>query len=246
MKKSQRLRILLFTILIVFAGISRANADSILYFNDYCFGTDQMGEALKALSGTHTATQVSTSSDFASLIATGDFDLGIMMIQDSWSDNYSDGIYALSNFVNNEGGRAIYTDWSMDNTYAALFDAQWTGAVNDGQITVTHPQMSNGISNPISIYSSGWGVFSMDVDGPELAAYFSNGAGAISIGNGQRSIVNGFLTDTFVDGGQGVQLYINQVGYLIETKPVPEPGTIFLLVSGCLGLIGIKRISLIC
>lgn len=222
------------TLMMLLGLIRTAHAStSILYFGDYAIGTDRMAEALGSLGAGYSVTTVGSSSAFATQIGLGTYNLGIFMVQDSYPIDYNDGITALGTFVAG-GGRSIYTDWYMDNTYAALFGATWTGNTNESSFNVTLGPLAAGISNPVSLTTPGWGTYSMGVTGPVVAATFPSIGGAIAIGNSGRSITNGFLTDTFADGATGVQLYTNEIKYL--TDPVPLPGAVWLLGSGLLGL----------
>ena len=117
-------------------------------------------------------------------------------------------------------GSAIYTDWSSDNTYASLFGAQWMKGDNHSVVTVTDSKLASGITNPILLQNVGWGIYSMDATGVAIAATFENGNGAI-VKSG-KSIVNGFLSDTFADGAQGKQLYINETGVSTSLAFTPQ------------------------
>ena len=73
----------LLVVLVLFGMIGIASASNILYFNDFVVGTDRMGGALAALSGTHSVTTVLSSSAFATQIASGSYQLGILMVQNN-------------------------------------------------------------------------------------------------------------------------------------------------------------------
>jgi len=247
-------------VLVMLVGlIGTADATTnILYFTDGVQGTDRMAEALANLvaGGGYSVTTVPNDATgpvvFATQIATpGAYNLGIFMVQTALLDSgdYDGGITALGAFVA-AGGRSIYTNCGMDEggSYAALFGAAWTGYSIATSFGVTDP-LATGITNPVGLNNPGYAYYAMGVSVPAgvdglVAATFldvngnltTEGAIVISnIGEGGRSITNGFLTDTFVgDGSQGVQLYINEIKYL--TNQVPLPGAVWLLGSGLLGL----------
>ena len=136
----------------------------------------------------------------------------------------------------NGGGRAIYTDWTRNNTYANQLGVNWSGNANDSSMTVTDPALAAGLGGAVSLYNPGWGVFSMGMSSGASAAHFTTSLEtAIAYGTGNRVIVNGFLTDTFVNAAQGQQLYLNEINAL--NAVVPEPST-FLAGLGALGMLG--------
>jgi hypothetical protein len=110
-------------------------------------------------------------------------------------------------------------------------------------VNVTSPALAAGLgTNPIALSNPGWGVFSMSMDeaGGASAAIFGNGTDAIVVGSGGRTIINGFLNDTFPVGSfaDGRTLYLNEIGLLLV---VPEPGGLVLFGLGLLGLAAARR-----
>ena len=82
-----------------------------------------------------------------------------------------------------------------------------------------------------------------DMDGAVVAATFGNGQGAIILGNGGRTFVNGFLYDTFSDGPEGVQLLTNELNVLLGqgATPSPEPATVSLVGLGLVAALRTAR-----
>jgi hypothetical protein len=73
--------------------------------------------------------------------------------------------------------------------------------------------------------------------GGVVAATFPNTQAAIVVGNSGRTIFNGFLTDTFSDGPEGVQLYINEINFVVaglQQAAIPEQAS--MIVWSLLGL----------
>ena len=220
-----------------------AQAANILYFNDSPGKEDFMGKALESLSQVYSVTTVTESKEFSEAINTGKYQLGIFMVQGRESSEYAGAIKTLGEFVS-RGGLAIYTDWSMNNEFAPLFGEEWTGKSNLKQVEVM-PPLNTGIKNPMELQDPGgrkfWSMGLAALEGSTVAATFDNEEGAIVIGMQDQlghTLVNGFLTDTMVDGDQGVKLFQNEINQLL---PAPLPGTAVLLGSGPLGLVGLRR-----
>jgi hypothetical protein len=64
-----------------------------------------------------------------------------------------------------------------------------------------------------------------------VAAQFANSTGAIVVGNGGRTIWNGFANDLFTNGSDGVQLYTNEINSVFATT-VPEPSSLAIFGIG--------------
>lgn len=227
--------------LLAVVGLGPARAQSILYYVDLALGTDQMAAALTALPGSYTVTTATDPTDFATKIALGTFDLGIFFQQNSSGADYDAAFTALNTFVAG-GGAAIATDWTRTDAHTTGLGAMFTGNTNETTVTVTDPALAVGISNPVDLFNPGWSVFSTGLSGT-TAATFASAEGAIVVGNGGRSIVNGFLSDTFVDGPEGVQLYTNEIVSVLATPVVPEPGSLAMLAGGGLafGVFALRR-----
>jgi len=236
--KTSRIMLSMFCALL-FAGAARA--DSILYFRDYVVGTDYMTTALNSrVSMGDTVYTAVSAADFQTQLQGGGYDLGIFFNQ-NWSRDTS-AINARGSFVTG-GGKAIYTDWTQNGSLAAQFGASFTGNTNQSPITVTDAALGIGVSGPINLSNPGWGVFSTALAGSQIAATFPNLEGAVVIGNSGRSIVNGFLSDTFAPGSvaDGVQLYKNEIGLLLDgTREVPAPSSIVALLGLGASFVGLR------
>ena len=97
---------------------------------------------------------------------------------------------------------------------AAAFGASWTG--NDNQQPITQTASSviwNGVTSPFGLSNPGWGSFSfgMQPTTGQSVGSFPNGDSAIVVGNGGRTILDGFLEDTPASSTQGVLLAENEI-----------------------------------
>lgn len=212
---------------------ANANAAGILYWTDFDLGTNNMAAALSA--GGYTFTTATGEADFVTQVGAGGWDAVVFMNQNS-SNDAAQG--AISTWVGG-GGKAIYADWTRDNTVAAFFDAAFTGNVNDTQVTV-----NGGLTNPVVLANAGWGIFSTGLSvlaGGVSGGTFGNGDVAIVIGNDGNSIINGFLADSFADSAEGTQLYLDQLSALLDAQAVPEPGSLLLVGLALLAFAGSRR-----
>jgi hypothetical protein len=230
-------------LLITLAFAGSAQADDILYFNDFNLGTDRMADALAdpIITGSHTVTIAGSPTDFTTKIASGNYDLGIFFQQNAGGPSYDAAWSALAAHIAG-GDAAIGDDWTRNSPNIAGFDASFTGNVNNGTMTITDAGLLNGIANPVPFSNPGWIIYTTGLHalaGGTVGATFGNGEGAIIIGNGGRTYMNGMLSDTFANGAQGKQLYINEIQGALGT--VPEPGSLILLGIGAVGVVAFRR-----
>jgi hypothetical protein len=234
MKTTRTALVLALTVSALSVSAMPAKAASILYYSDFTVGTDRMAAALLALAGSHTTTTAASTADFATQIATGNYDLGIFFQQSSSGAGFNTAWTALSNFVD-AGGRAIVADWTVPmglSNSPAEMGFSYAGDANETEVTVTDASLATGIANPVALANPGWGIFSYGLNGT-CAAVFGNGDCAVVSGAGGRVWLNGFLGDTFANGAQGQQLYTNEINTLLNPS-VPEPATLALFGTGLL------------
>lgn len=210
----------------------------IVYVNDLSVGTDRMAAALAGLGAGFTVTTAVDMTDFATKIAGGTYELGILFQQNSSGADYDAAWAALATHVSG-GGSAIGADWTKNDAHGAGLDTDFVAGSNQASFTITDAGLAAGVSDPTLLLNPGWGTFSMNmlaIGGGVSAADFPGTQDAIIIGNGGKSIMNGFLSDTFVSGADGVQLYTNEIYKVTGQTPgaVPEPGSMALLAGGAL------------
>ena len=202
------------------SGAQPQQGANILYYVDDAIGTDQMLAALVELSGSgDTYTVASSYSDFVSQLQGGSYQVAILFVQSNSPDSTS--VNALGTFVAG-GGTAIYCDWTENAGLAAQFGAQYGGNNNQSQFVVTAAALEAGLTaDTVNLTNPGWGIFAMGesaISGAQSAAVFGDNSSAIVIGNGGKSIVNGFLSDT----PNSPTIYINEINYLLgNVGPLP-------------------------
>lgn len=195
---------------------------TILYWTDGVMGTDHMKQAIANIGDTYStfATTAASLADFESKINTGTWDLVVLMVQEGFPATPKFNSYVSG------GGRAILTDWEKDATRGALFGVTYTGHDNQDAVTITEDLFFRDVSNPMSLTSPGWSVFSMGMatGSGTVAATFPNGNPAIVVGGNGKTIVNGFLTDTPTSASDGVTLFENEILTLLPFKVASPNG----------------------
>ncbi len=198
-----------------------ARAATVLVYIDQVVGTDYVTPALTA--GAHTVTTAVSWADFDTKLAGGSYQLAIGLGQNL---ALAANVATLTTYVAG-GGRVILDDYTSNAAYGPLMNATYTGVTNQSSLNFLIPALSGGITNPQPLTNPGWGTYSMG----ELAAAggtsvcsFPNGNSCAVSGNGGRTLLLGFLSDT-PSGANGVTLWSNIINFVLVGAP-PGPTTL--------------------
>jgi len=193
----------------------------VLYRVDQSMGADQMAKALS-----NPAYTVTTASGGLDGLDLSKFDLVVYANQANYA-GFND--YSLLNSYISGGGKLIYTNWLAEGP-----DLGGSGWYSDNPTTVNIGSQFGGGS--ASLTNPGWGSYAqvLKAGSASVAGTYGDGSAAILVGNGGRTIWNGFLNDSI--GGSG--LYSRQLAYLTgPISAVPEPATWAMMITG-FGLAG--------
>lgn len=212
-------------LVLLIAGIisSQANA-SVLFWNDWSTQTGALELGLQKLGMGYTSAL--DENDFVTKVGTGGWDMVIFNNQNYGNDNAAN---AFSNWISG-GGKGIASDWISyhSNTQSAM-EVSYTFNYNESPVYGTVHPIWNGLPADIALVNHGYGVFATGLNGLSVAATFGSGEAAIVVGNNGRSIMNGFLDDTYDTSTQldRTDLAVNEINFVLNgQRAVPEPATL--------------------
>ena len=175
----------------------RGQMDALVYI-DMELQDGKVLDALAALG--YTVTVATDWYDFSTKLGSNNYGLAVGFNQQwSWTTTGAKPtvMAAFATYIAN-GGSIVYGDWKTDNDIAALFEAQFTG-INNQSLMTLDPSIANGLPNPLTLANPGWSIFSTGLTalgGGQVLATFPNGDASIVRGNGGRTIILGYLSDT--------------------------------------------------
>jgi hypothetical protein len=180
-----------------------------LYYADYTIQNDFAVAGLLNLG--YNVTVASSWSDFDTKLASGAYGLAVA---------YNQGDFGLpsgsilQSYING-GGCVIFCDWSRNSGLASIFEASYSGVDNQSPMNVLNAGIASGITNPVVLTNPGWAyIFSVGLSatgGGQVLATFPNGNAAMVQGNGGKTIILGYLSDT-PPAGDRQKLFENVVG----------------------------------
>jgi hypothetical protein len=232
--KTQLLRGALFALIFIVSSLTM-RATSILLYDD----NTNLHNARTALDNLGLSYSIGNQATFNTLLNGSIWDLVVLDIPSN-SPSFND----LVNYVDN-GGKAILSYWALngDPILAAAFDVTVASSLgtptNVYSWDATHPIWNSptSVSSPLASWVNTWGddgdkfvLTGATMVGGFTATVMPN-QGAIGIGNGGRTIVNGFLFDEMT-GTNSVKLIENEITFVLGgSASVPDSGTTALLLG---------------
>jgi hypothetical protein len=223
--------------------VQAAGATSIVYYDVGQVGTDEMQAALNSLGAGYTVTVAASASAFQTDISSGQYNIGIFLLNSGSASTYSSAINALGTFAAGGGG-AIFSDMSKSATLDTQFGlssyasppTNSTSMSNLGTLDTYLSGSTITFANPgYTTFSTGAGSAT---SGHIIDGLLSPGCCSPIIQNDAATVFwNGFA-DGAVAGTDGAQLYLNEILTVAgqPLTPVPLPAALWLLLSGLGGM----------
>jgi hypothetical protein len=121
-------------------------------------------------------------------------------------------------------GRAAWLlDVFFQSSLAAVFQGGYTWTINQQPVTISDGDLAAGVANPLPLANPGYGIWSWDLSASGDAtalARFPDGSPAVVLGNGGRSALLGFRTDTLTEQ-DGQRFYDNLLDITVNPPPPP-------------------------
>ena len=172
-------------------GSSRGAKDALV-FVDLALQNDFVVAALTNQG--FTVTVAVDWSDFNAKLASGNYGFAV-----AFNQNNGLGLsYEVTQSYIRNGGCMIFDDWTMNNSFANLFEAGFTGATNMSPMTISDAILAGGVTNPLPLSNAGWGTWVTGlsaIGSGQVLATFPNGNAAVVRGNGGHTIILGYLSD---------------------------------------------------
>jgi hypothetical protein len=199
----------------------------VLYFVDFTAGRPEPYRAAFTALGI-TPTVATSHPDFNARLAQGGWDLVVFLQQ---GDADTTWVTPMIDWING-GGKAIACTWifrvepTEAQRAAAAFGARYTGTENGPSVnqTVVHP-IWEGISNPMALANPGWFTFANGLEATTGTAIgkYPNEDAAIVVGNGDRTVLNGWLSDVPANPTERVRVAQNEVSFLLGQTGAAGP-----------------------
>ena len=187
-----------------------------LYYADAFMGNDYVLPVLQTLG--YDVTQAESWVDFNNRLRIADFSVAVALNQNS---SLGADYQTWADYIT-AGGKMIFADWTSTSDFGTLFGATYTGSDNQTPVTITNPDLAQGIPNPLPLQNPGWGTYSMGLlatGDAESLGHFPDNDDAIIWGNDGQTILLGMLADT-LSAQDGQRFFENLLG-ILESGSVP-------------------------
>lgn len=229
----KKLRVIHMGLMLLALTVPTMASPQILLFDD----NTNNGNAQAALNSLALSHTVGNAGTFNTLLGSASWDLVVVDCPSTPPGSWT----TLINYISG-GGKVVMSFWYLNGEpdLASAFDVTAAGSFNTPRDVhawdASHPIFNSPSAvGDLTAWSDQWaddGDALIPINGAQGLAGFtalpSVGQAAIVLGNGGRTIYNGFVFDEFSDS-DGIPLVANEIAYLLGAAPViPAPGALLL------------------